>query len=227
MLHMGGAPEEGDHQPPATFDGSLADAAGRKTGTVKFFNSQKGYGFIVPEMGGEPEVFVHHTAIKNAGGFRSLGEGEIVEFDVVQGAKGFQAAHVTGPGGQPVQGDLRAMKPFRPPQQQMRYVFDYRGNGQMMPTSPVMAPMSPGGTYPTNMGQAMPGVYAPQGWMYAPYGYNSGAMPSRPFYNNMYSSSVTPNENPMEPLVGSSDAEAFMNAGYRNIGVPNGKLARK
>ena len=60
-------------------------------GTVKWFNDAKGYGFISQE-GGE-DVFVHHTAIQ-MDGFRTLKEGEKVEFDVVQGPKGLQAANV-------------------------------------------------------------------------------------------------------------------------------------
>ena len=60
-------------------------------GTVKWFNDAKGYGFITRESG--PEVFVHHTSIQSDG-FRSLGEGEQVEFEVVKGPKGLQAANV-------------------------------------------------------------------------------------------------------------------------------------
>ena len=60
-------------------------------GTVKWFNDAKGFGFISQE-GGE-DVFVHHTAIQ-MDGFRTLKEGEKVEFDVVQGPKGLQAANV-------------------------------------------------------------------------------------------------------------------------------------
>ena len=62
------------------------------TGTVKWFNNEKGYGFIARE--GEPDVFVHHKAIQMQG-FRSLQEGQKVEFDVTQGQKGPQAANVT------------------------------------------------------------------------------------------------------------------------------------
>jgi CspA family cold shock protein len=61
------------------------------TGTVKWFNDAKGFGFISQE-GGE-DVFVHHTAI-SMDGFRTLKEGERVEFEVVQGPKGLQAANV-------------------------------------------------------------------------------------------------------------------------------------
>jgi CspA family cold shock protein len=60
-------------------------------GTVKWFNDAKGYGFITRD--GAPDVFVHHTAIMTEG-FRSLAEGESVEFEVVQGPKGLQAANV-------------------------------------------------------------------------------------------------------------------------------------
>jgi CspA family cold shock protein len=64
----------------------------RETGTVKWFNSEKGFGFITRENG-EKDVFVHHSAIQG-GGFRTLNEGERVEFDVVQGQKGPAAENV-------------------------------------------------------------------------------------------------------------------------------------
>ena len=64
------------------------------TGTVKWFNPTKGYGFIQPSAGGGgKDVFVHHTAII-AEGFRSLAEGDNVEFDIVEGPKGLQASNV-------------------------------------------------------------------------------------------------------------------------------------
>jgi CspA family cold shock protein len=63
----------------------------RVTGTVKWFNAQKGFGFIERENG--PDVFVHHSAIKSAG-FRELVEGERVEFSISQGPKGLQASEV-------------------------------------------------------------------------------------------------------------------------------------
>ena len=61
-------------------------------GTVKWFNDQKGYGFITPEDGSK-DVFVHHSAIQGEG-FRSLSEGQTVEFEVTQGPKGAQASNV-------------------------------------------------------------------------------------------------------------------------------------
>ena len=64
----------------------------RTTGTVKWFNDAKGFGFITPE-GGQKDCFVHHSAIQGQG-FRTLAEGERVEFDIVQGAKGPAAENV-------------------------------------------------------------------------------------------------------------------------------------
>ncbi len=61
-------------------------------GTVKWFSNEKGYGFIERE-GGEDDVFVHHTAIQMEG-YKSLTEGQRVEFEVVQGDKGLQASNV-------------------------------------------------------------------------------------------------------------------------------------
>jgi CspA family cold shock protein len=61
------------------------------TGTVKWFNGSKGYGFIARE-GGE-DLFVHYSAIQSAG-FRTLEEGQAVEFDIERGPKGFQATNV-------------------------------------------------------------------------------------------------------------------------------------
>lgn len=64
----------------------------RETGTVKWFNADKGYGFITREQGGD--VFVHHNAI-NGEGFKTLSEGQKVEFVVAQSEKGPQAQDVT------------------------------------------------------------------------------------------------------------------------------------
>jgi CspA family cold shock protein len=64
----------------------------RITGTVKWFNDQKGFGFITPENG-QKDCFVHHSAIQSDG-FRSLAEGDRVEFDVVQSPKGPAAENV-------------------------------------------------------------------------------------------------------------------------------------
>lgn len=62
------------------------------TGTVKWFNAEKGYGFIAVN-GSSDDVFVHYSAIETSG-FRSLDEGQKVEFDITQGPKGQQAEHV-------------------------------------------------------------------------------------------------------------------------------------
>ena len=60
-------------------------------GTVKWFNAEKGFGFIAPESG--EDVFVHFSAIQSAG-YRSLDEGQTVEFDITKGQRGPQAANV-------------------------------------------------------------------------------------------------------------------------------------
>ena len=61
-------------------------------GTVKWFNDQKGFGFITPEDGGK-DLFVHHSSIQ-AQGFKSLSEGDKVEFEITQGTKGPAAENV-------------------------------------------------------------------------------------------------------------------------------------
>ena len=63
----------------------------REQGTVKWFNNEKGYGFISRNSG--DDVFVHHSAIQG-GGFKSLNEGDTVEFEVAKGPKGLQAQNV-------------------------------------------------------------------------------------------------------------------------------------
>lgn len=64
----------------------------RETGTVKWFNASKGYGFVTRDEGGD--IFVHYTAIQGSG-YRSLDEGQRVEFTVGQGKKGLQAQDVS------------------------------------------------------------------------------------------------------------------------------------
>ena len=61
-------------------------------GTVKWFSDQKGYGFVTQE-GGRKDVFVHYSALQGEG-FKTLSEGDIVEFEITQGPKGEQAANV-------------------------------------------------------------------------------------------------------------------------------------
>ncbi len=71
--------------------GELKGATGMARGKVKWFNNQKGFGFITPENGSD--VFVHHTAIQGEG-YRSLEEGQDVEFEIQKGPKGDQAVNV-------------------------------------------------------------------------------------------------------------------------------------
>ncbi|MCP4645162.1 MAG: cold shock domain-containing protein [bacterium] len=73
--------------------GAVSEAASgeRLRGQVKWFNNQKGYGFIVRD--GTPDIFVHYTAIQMEG-FRTLQQGDEVDFELLQGAKGLQAINV-------------------------------------------------------------------------------------------------------------------------------------
>lgn len=68
--------------------------AERMRGTVKFFHTEKGYGFIAPENG-QRDIFVHYSAIQDQHGFKNLNEGDEVEFSVEQSDKGPRAAEVT------------------------------------------------------------------------------------------------------------------------------------
>jgi len=84
----------------------------KHTGRVKFFDSVKGFGFILPDDGGV-DVFVHQTAVFSQG-FRSLAEGELVEFNVTEENGKRFASNVTGPNGSYVQGAPRREKKHQP-----------------------------------------------------------------------------------------------------------------
>ena len=75
------------------FDAYIFLEVSKMQGKVKWFNVQKGYGFLSTEDC--KDVFVHYTAIQNVEGYKTLDEGQAVEFDIVDGAKGPQAANVT------------------------------------------------------------------------------------------------------------------------------------
>ncbi|CAD6571828.1 MAG: Y box binding protein 1 [Cyphobasidiales sp. Tagirdzhanova-0007] len=96
----------------------------RRSGVVKFFNSTKGFGFIWDNRSseiGDVDIFVHWTTIQGAASFKSLGEGEMVEYELGRGPKGFQALNVTGPNGSSVQGDPLARIPFSLSQNSSRF----------------------------------------------------------------------------------------------------------
>jgi CspA family cold shock protein len=73
--------------------GGRPSGGGSANGTVKWFNAEKGFGFIEPDDGG-PDVFVHFSAISDRGGYRSLDEGQRVEFEASEGQRGRQADRV-------------------------------------------------------------------------------------------------------------------------------------
>jgi len=101
----GGAPKS----EPRKWPEETPPSDGKQIGSVKWFNSEKGFGFIAPNSGGE-DLFVHQSAIY-ASGFRSLREGEEVEFKVVEERGKKKAIEVTGPGGDHVQGAPRSGTP--------------------------------------------------------------------------------------------------------------------
>ena len=85
-------------------EGATDASAVRRLGTVKFFNCQKGYGFIIPRDAGS-DIFVHYSVIMSSdNGNKTLVDGDDVEYVLVQGPKGAQASNVTGIGGGPVRG---------------------------------------------------------------------------------------------------------------------------
>lgn len=103
----GGRGRGGGRQNPRKWPDGVDPSEGKQIGAVKWFNSEKGFGFIAPAQGGD-DLFVHQSAI-SAPGFRSLMEGEEVEFKVVEERGKMKAVDVTGPKGEFVQGAPRNM----------------------------------------------------------------------------------------------------------------------
>ena len=93
---------------PRKWPEGVDPSEGKQIGAVKWFNSEKGFGFIAPAAGGD-DLFVHQSAI-SAPGFRSLMEGEEVEFKVVEERGKMKAIDVTGPNGDYVQGAPRQIR---------------------------------------------------------------------------------------------------------------------
>ena len=101
-----GNPRGGRAMAPRKWPEGTEPSDGKQIGAVKWFNSEKGFGFVAPAAGGD-DLFVHQSAI-HAPGFRSLMEGEEVEFKIVEERGKMKAIDVTGPGGDYVQGAPRS-----------------------------------------------------------------------------------------------------------------------
>ncbi|CAO3612586.1 unnamed protein product [Mucor fragilis] len=198
----------------------------RHKGRVKFFNSTKGFGFILPDAKEEnddiEEVFVHHTAIHNDGGFKSLAEGEEVEYDLVQGPKGMQASNVTGPQGVSVQGDPRAQRQYYPNHHGYRNNHNNRGgpggggsyNGGGFMIDPYASPFSYGAL------QGYPYMQQPP-MHYSQYGGNTGAAGGFSAATNSISPQLQPQQfngymmYPPHPNAGAANQPQF----YDNNGM--------
>ncbi|CAH7665828.1 cold-shock' DNA-binding domain-containing protein [Phakopsora pachyrhizi] len=169
------------------------DISKRRKGTCKFFNSQKGFGFINddrPQELGNQEVFVHYTSIGSKGGFRSLAEGEEVEYVLSPGQKGFQANEVTGPSGKAVQGDVKSKVPKTPtfvpyPMGIMPGGYAIAGaSSPYMHQDPYMASAAHPGVYGSPYGSQVFYVPSTVGLMPAGHSPNLGGMSPYPAAGN-------------------------------------------
>jgi cold shock CspA family protein len=172
-------------------------AAARCTGVVKWFNPTKGFGFITPNSGGA-DVFVHQSEIQLPG-FRSLGQGEPVEYELYDGEKGPKALKVTGPNGKQVKGAPRQTKPkvvtpkpsFVPDSPQLGTKIIKIGNKfvhltstQVPVSTPIVAPTTHLAKVELAVQGAVPSMYSTPSPATAPFSYilTNAAVPQTNYF---------------------------------------------
>lgn len=195
----------------------------RRHGVVKFFNSTKGFGFIwdnMPSEIGDVDIFIHWTTIQGEAQFKTLAEGEMVEYELGRGPKGFQALNVTGPNGISVQGDPLARLPVSLARNRMMPPSRYNPMGMPMPVGPMMMPGYPH-PHHHHPSQALDHGYASNPYLarggYAPpppAAYY--AMPGAPMQSGHSSGSTTASQTPLSSF-GSTPASTSMNGSLRGM----------
>ncbi|KAK9895873.1 CSD-domain-containing protein [Cystobasidium minutum MCA 4210] len=222
-------PRHSSQQPHHNPNPAVSTMWPRRHGVVKFFNSTKGFGFIwdnMPNEIGDVDIFIHWTTIQGDAQFKTLAEGEMVEYELGRGPKGFQALNVTGPNGANVQGDPLARLPVSLARNRMMPPSRYNPMGMPMPLGPMMMP-----GYPHH---ALPAQALDHGYASNPYLARAGyahpppaayyAMAGAPMHSGVSSGSTTASHTPISSF-GSTPASASTNSSLRNANGAAGSEA--